>query len=143
MTDEDIEEFLDYKKGNYAFLILSFLYPNLKYGHVKFHQDHIYPASQFTDAKLNANNIDVDKHRVFQEIKDKLPNLQLMEGLENITKNATPFKDWLSDKNDSERSRFLMDNYIDINQSLDFKDFEDFFEKRRNKLKTALQKLLK
>ncbi|MBD2666746.1 hypothetical protein B6N60_02959 [Richelia sinica FACHB-800] len=141
VTDEDIDEFLDYKKGNYAFLILSFLYPNLKYGHVKFHQDHIHPVSQFTDAQLNANNINVDKHRVFQELKDKLPNLQLMEGLENITKNDTPFQDWLSDQPD--KDKFLTDNYIDINQSLEFKDFEDFFEKRRNKLKTALQNLLK
>ncbi|ADI65490.1 hypothetical protein [Trichormus azollae] len=65
VTDDDIDGFLDYRKGNYTFIILSFLDPNLKYGHLKFHQGHIYPASQFTDAKLNTNNIDFDKYRLF------------------------------------------------------------------------------
>jgi hypothetical protein len=64
-----------------------------------------------------------------------------MEGRENNSKNATPFKDWLL--NQPDKDKFLTDNYIDINQSLEFKDFEDFFENRRNKLKTALQNLLK
>ncbi len=64
-----------------------------------------------------------------------------MEGLENITNNDTPFKDWLSGQPD--KYKFLTDNYIYINQSLEFKDFEYFFEKRRNKLKMELQKLLK
>jgi hypothetical protein len=141
VTDEDIEDFLEYTKGNYAFLILSFLYPNLKFSQVDFHQDHIHPASQFTDAKLRTNNIEVEKHKNFQELRDKLPNLQLMEGRENNSKNATPFKDWLL--NQPDKDKFLTDNYIDINQSLEFKDFEDFFENRRNKLKTALQNLLK
>ncbi|GAX36615.1 DUF262 domain-containing protein [Nodularia sp. NIES-3585] len=149
VTDEDIEEFLDYKKGNYAFLVLSFLYPNLRFSTVKFHQDHIHPASQFTDAKLKANKIEVPQHKIFQELKDKLPNLQLMEGLENQRKNATPFKDWLSGQDENgnpivpDKNKFLSDNYIDINQSFEFTDFEDFFINRRNKLKSALQNLLK
>ena len=64
-----------------------------------------------------------------------------MEGLENITKNDTHFKDWLSGQRDKDKC--LTDNYIDINQSVELKGFEDFFEKRRNKLKTELQKLQK
>jgi hypothetical protein len=64
-----------------------------------------------------------------------------MEALENITKNDTHFKDWLSGQPDKDKC--LTDNYIDISQSLELKGFEDFLEKRRNKLKTELQKLLK
>lgn len=149
ITDDDINEFLDYKKGKFAFLVLSFLYPNLKYGQVKFHQDHIHPASQFTEAKLNANSITGDKHKVFQELRDKLPNLQLLEGSENIRKSKTPFKDWLSSQDEHgtpivpDRNKFLTDNYIDINQSLDFIDFESFFNNRKNKLKVELTRFLK
>lgn len=149
ITDDDINEFLDYKKGKSAFLVLSFLYPNLKYGQVKFHQDHIHPASQFTEAKLNANSITGDKHKVFQELRDKLPNLQLLEGSENIRKSKTPFKDWLSSQDEHgtpivpDRNKFLTDNYIDINQSLDFIDFESFSNNRKNKLKVELTRLFK
>jgi len=149
ITDDDINEFLDYKKGNSAFLVLSFLYPNLRYGQVKFHQDHIHPASQFTEAKLNAYKIPTDKHKIFLENRDRLPNLQLMEGLENIRKNKTPFKEWLSGKDDNgnpivqDRDKFLTDNYIDKSQDLEFTDFEDFIKNRRTKLETELKKLLK
>jgi hypothetical protein len=50
-----------------------------------------------------------------------------MEGLENITKNDTPFKDWLLGQPD--KDKFLTDNYIDINQSLEFKDSEYFLKR--------------
>lgn len=149
ITDDDINEFLDYSKGNAAFLVLSFLYPNLKYGQVKFHQDHIHPASQFTEAKLNANNIVSEKHKMFQNLRDRIPNLQLMEGLENIKKNKTPFREWLLMKEDSgnqiitDTNKFLTDNYIDINQSLEFIDFEDFYNNRKTSVKAELERLLK
>lgn len=149
ITDEDITEFLDYKKGNSAFLVLSFLYPNLRYGQVKFHQDHIHPVSQFTEAKLNALNIRGDSQKFFIENKDKLPNLQILEGLENIKKSKTPFKEWLSDKDDKgnfviqDRDKFLSDNYIEINQSLDFIDFENFYKQRKDKIIAELKRILK
>jgi uncharacterized protein with ParB-like and HNH nuclease domain len=149
IADEDINEFLDYKKGNSAFLVLSFLYPNLRYGQVKFHQDHIHPASQFTEAKLNSINIIGASQKFFIDNKDKLPNLQLLEGLENIKKSKTPFKDWLSDKDDKgnliiqDRNKFLSDNYIDTNQNLDFIDFESFYNLRKSKIETELKRILK
>ena len=52
ITKDDIDEILNYKKGAYSFMILSLLYPQLRYGQVKFHQDHIHPDSFFTNAKL-------------------------------------------------------------------------------------------
>jgi hypothetical protein len=83
------------------------------------------------------------------ELRDRLPNLQIMEGLENISKNCTPFKHWLSGKDNNnnhvvpDRNKFLMDNYIDLNQSLDFIDFEAFYSKRKDKLEYELKILLK
>lgn len=58
--NDDIEEILGYKKGSYTLMILSLLYPNLKFGQVKFHQDHIHPASSFTDVKLRKLGISED-----------------------------------------------------------------------------------
>ena len=148
ITNEDIEEILEYRKGPYTFMMLSLLYPNLRFGQVKFHQDHIHPASLFTDAKLKKYDIPKEKWKRWQEMKDSLPNLQLMEGKENESKNKTPFKNWLYGKdanenpNVSDIDRFKKDNYISTGLSLDFKDFEYFYEARKNMLRDEIKKVL-
>lgn len=148
ITNEDIEEILEYRKGPYTFMMLSLLYPNLRFGQVKFHQDHIHPASLFTDAKLKKYDISKEKWKRWQEMKDRLPNLQLMEGKENESKNKTPFKNWLYGKdanknpNVSDIDRFKKDNYISTGLSLDFEDFEYFYEARKNMLKDEIKKVL-
>lgn len=149
INDDDIDEFLRYKKGNNAFLVLSFLYPNLKYGQVKFHQDHIHPQSQFTDAKMSNLSIPNTDFAMYYECRDSLPNLQLLEGIENIKKNKTPLADWLNSRDEnnnpvvSDINKFLADNYIDNTLSLDFKDFIKFYNHRKQTLKTKLQSILK
>ena len=148
ITDDDIEEILGYTKGPYTFMVLSLLYPNLRFGQVKFHQDHIHPASSFTDAKLKGFGIPEDRWKKLQQMKDQLPNLQLMEGLENESKNKTPFKDWLYGKDDkgnpnvSDREKFLNDNYIGTTISLEFNDFETFFNKRKEILRNKIREVL-
>lgn len=148
IVNDDVEEILGYKKGPYTFMVLSLLYPNLRFGQVKFHQDHICPASSFTDAKLKGYSIPEDKWRKWQQMKDELPNLQLMEGLENESKNKTPLKDWLHGKDSSgnpnvpDIGKFITDNYIPQSISLEFKDFETFFEERKKILREKIEKVL-
>jgi len=145
VTDDDIEEILEYKKGPYTFMVLSLLYPNLRFGQVKFHQDHIHPASLFTDSKLKKFGIPEEKWKRWQELKDRLPNIQLMEGTENESKNKTPFHEWLNNTypDKDQRDKFIKDNYIPENVSFDFKDFEVFFEKRKEILRKEIRKALK
>ncbi|MCL5027828.1 MAG: DUF262 domain-containing protein [Bacteroidetes bacterium] len=149
ITDDDINEILGYKKGTSSFLVLSFLYPNFKFEQIKFHQDHIHPQSQFTEAKMNLANISFDNQKKYLELRDTLPNLQIMEGIENIKKNKTPFKEWLNSVDDSnnltvpDKNKFLSDNYIDQSLNLDFDNFLHFHENRKTKLKTELERLLK
>src|SRR5690606_33848748 len=49
---EDIENFLEYKKGAFTFLLLSMLYPDLKLDQISFHQDHMHPHSKFKPSEL-------------------------------------------------------------------------------------------
>ena len=145
---KDIEEILGYKKGPYTFMVLSLLYSNLKFGQVKFHQDHIHPASLFTEAKLRYYGIPEPKWRQWQSVKDELPNLQIMEGSENESKSKVPFKDWLYGKDESgyphvfDTAKFLEDNYIPSNVSFDFEAFEAFFKVRKNLLREKIKKVL-
>lgn len=148
INSEDIEEILEYKKGSYTFMVLSLMYPNLKYGQIKFHQDHIHPYSLFTEAKFKKLEISLDKKEHWDDMKDKLPNLQLMEGSENIRKNKQPFKDWLrgtdeqGNPNVADIIKFKNDNYIPLNVSEDFNDFEIFYEERKKILRDKLKKIL-
>ena len=148
VSEEDIEEILEYKKGSYTFMVLSLLYPNLKFSQVKFHQDHIHPASLFTDAKLRKYCIPEDEWLEWKELKDQLPNLQLLEGKENESKNKTLLKDWINAKDGSgtpnleDIEKFKSDNYIPKNVSLEFKDFRLFFDERKKILRDKISKVL-
>ena len=148
ISDEDIEEVLDYKKGAYSFMVLSILYPNLKFGQVKFHQDHIHPSSFFTDAKLKTLSLTDKEIEEWQDLKDKLPNLQLLEGKENESKNNTPFIDWINTVDSSGNRKindiikYKEDNYIDINENEDIKNFKQFFNSRKNILRDEIKSRL-
>jgi len=71
-----------------------------------------------------------------------IPNLQLLEGRQNESKNASTFVDWLLEKNPMEQEHFKHINYIPLDVGLDFKNFKDFFTKRKLKLKEELKKVL-
>ena len=75
-------------------------------------------------------------------MRDMIPNLQLMEGRQNESKNAEDFETWLGKKEPSEQQHFKITNYIPENESLEFRNFKSFFEKRKTKLGEALRKVL-
>lgn len=145
ITEEDIEEFLEVKKGAYSLIVLSMIYPNLRYGQVKLHQDHIHPYSQFKDSEFTELGLSEEQQEERKDKRNMLPNLQLIEGSENQSKNDTPFKEWLENTfgtNPDDKRNYLKDNFIPENQSLDFQKFESFFEERRELLRRELKKVL-
>jgi uncharacterized protein with ParB-like and HNH nuclease domain len=142
ITEEDINDFLEYKKGRKAFVILSLLYPNLQYNEIKFDQDHIHPAVMFKLRKLRQLGLDENTIERWMEIKDQLPNLQMMEERKNRVKNRTPFKEWLEGKADSEQAAYLTKNYIPVDVSYELTNFDEFFEKRKKTLRNILIDML-
>ncbi len=133
ITKDGIDEILNYKKGAYSFMILSLLYPQLRYGQVKFHQDHIHPDSFFTNAKLRELNLSKDEIVIWRDKKDRLPNLQLLEERDNQSKNKTEFKTWLDivENKGVDKQKYIADNYIPLNTSYDIKNFNEFYMERR------------
>lgn len=75
---------------------------------------------------------------------NKLPNLQLLQTNLNLEKNSKEFKDWLSSvyPNPADQSTYLLQNHINTEVSLDFVDFDNFFKKRKTKLKSFLKGVL-
>ncbi|WP_350557517.1 DUF262 domain-containing protein [Psychrobacter sp. CAL346-MNA-CIBAN-0220] len=136
----DIESFLEYKKGAFTFLLLSTLYPDLKLDQISFHQDHMHPHSKFKPSVLKGIGIDDETIKQWQDMRDQVPNLQLLEGRENTVKQATDLSKWVSDKVD-DATYYRKRNYILDEQSLELKDFKDFFLNRKELLRKKLHEL--
>jgi uncharacterized protein with ParB-like and HNH nuclease domain len=145
ITIEDLEDFMTYKKGAESFFVLSLLYPSLRYNERKFHQDHIHPDTRFSPNKLKALGIPEDKWQLWNDLKDTVPNLQIMDAIQNTSKNDTPFDEWLSHKysgNDAGKARFLEENHIINNTDLSFENFDQFYQLRKEILLSKLKEVL-
>ncbi|MGP9506641.1 DUF262 domain-containing protein [Psychrobacter sp. AOP7-D1-15] len=136
----DIENFLEYKKGAFSFLLLSMLYPDLKLDQISFHQDHMHPHSKFKPSILKGVGIDGETIKQWQDMRDKIPNLQLLEGRENTVKQATDLSKWVNNKAD-DATYYRKRNYILDEQSLELEYFEDFFTHRKQLLRKKLYEL--
>lgn len=130
----DIENFLEYKKGAFSFLLLSTLYPDLKLDQISFHQDHMHPHSKFKPSILKEVGIDGETIKQWQDMRDQVPNLQLLEGRENTVKQATDLSKWFNNKADN-ATYYRKRNYILDEQSLELENFEDFFSNRKQLLR--------
>ncbi len=127
------------------FLIaLCFLYPSLNYN-FKYHQDHIHPKSLFNKIKLNSLGIEDDNQKnEFIYRYNKIANLQLLQSSTNIEKSDKPFSEWLniSYSNINDKNTFLIQNHINSDISIEFIDFINFYELRRERLKEELKRIL-
>jgi len=137
---EDIEQFLEQKKGAFTFLMLSILYPHLRIDQISFHQDHMHPHSKFKTDVLEPFGLSPDEISQWRDLRDQLPNLQLLEGQENTQKQATALIKWVAE-NEVDETHYRQRNFIALNQSLDFAEFQSFFEARKSLLRKELHKL--
>ena len=121
---EDVEKWMNYEKGEkYTFMILTLLYPDVKVGEREFHQDHLHPASA------------LKKMKQFKERKDKIANLQLLQGNENESKGDMSLEDWINAGNKVE--------YLPKKVSLKIEDFDEFMLAREEKMVDKLLEILK
>ncbi|WP_147565005.1 DUF262 domain-containing protein [Clostridium tyrobutyricum] len=143
-TADEIDAMFDtYEIGAYTFMLLSLLYPNLKYSQKGFHQDHMHPHTGFEEGKINGlvlssgSVIDEDTKEEWRRRRNTLSNLQLLEGRENESKNATPLADWLKVDENSENAKYLPGGI-----SYELSNFEEFMEKRQELMSNALKNIL-
>ena len=137
-SDAEVERLLEYGyQGRYTYLILSLLYPDRDWKDAIFHEDHIFPKTAFQRGTLR--RLDYDDARIDSYVSkfNLLPNLQLLTDSENLSKNATPFHEWIETRDDGFKARHL----IPTLEAYDMNCFERFFNERAKKLSKALMSL--
>ncbi|MCA7984118.1 DUF262 domain-containing protein [Burkholderia vietnamiensis] len=121
----------------YSYLTLSLLYPDRDWKDNVYHEDHIFPKSEFTEAKLRHRGYDDAKIKSYLQSYNSLANLQLLTASENLEKNATPFGEWLPSKDANFKARHRIPEIA----SYDFDDFLEFIEKRSKLIEERLEKV--
>ncbi len=141
--EEELEDLLSYSYGKkYTFSVLSLLYPWINYTH-HFHIDHIYPRSMFYKKNLKKKNIPPEEWDEWKEKCDKLPNLQLLKGQQNLNKSDEAFEEWLENNCESQiEFDEYKRNHLIPNQDLEFQNFKEFYNKRENIIRNRLKQIL-
>jgi len=143
-TSEEIDSMFDtYGRSQYTFMILSLLYPNLNYGEIEFHQDHMHPHTSFEEDNIknlilpDGQVIDEDMKEDWRRRRNTLANLQILEGRKNESKNAMSLADWLKKPENKENAK-----YVPKGISYELSNFEEFMEKRQELMSNALKEIL-
>jgi len=141
--DEEIEELADtgYRQGR-AFALLSLLFPFID-PRDQFHVDHIFPLSRFTTTRLRDAKVPAELRDDFKQTANRLANLQLLRGRENLEKRAMMPAEWLRKQypKDTDRRSHLGDHIMGpIPESLG--EFSDFYQDRRRRLRRRITELL-
>ena len=137
--EEELDDLLDRNFGSgAAFSVLALLYPHVDFSN-RFHIDHIFPRARFTAKKLRESGVDAEKIAIYQDCKDRIANLQLLPGPENLAKGIAMPAEWMLargyDQDWRERA------YIgEIPQNMT--GFLTFYEERRDRMKKRLAKIL-
>jgi uncharacterized protein with ParB-like and HNH nuclease domain len=136
LNEAEIDRILEYGyQGRYTNLVLSLLYPDRDWKDAVFHEDHIFPQSEFKARLLRKRKFDEAQVQSYIAKYNLLPNLQLLTDSENLSKNATPFDDWIKTRDAPFRKRHLIPDMT----TYGFNTFEEFYEKRRSDILRILQ----
>jgi hypothetical protein len=142
--DAEIAELCDLRFGSpRIFPVLATLYPGLDLS-MSFHEDHIFPRSRFTRARLAKAGIPPERIDEYIAKADALPNLQLLAGLPNVEKQAMLPADWLNGPHfptAEQRANYIVTNDLeDVPE--DLHGFVEFFDQRRVRIEARLRTVL-
>ena len=140
---EEIEELLDLKYGNSrTFSLLTLLFPFVDL-HNRFHVDHIFPKARFRKSALRKAGVAEDAIDSLIDLRDRVANLQLLDGDANIEKQAELPAAWLKRMfPEADRRVAYADRHLLGDVPADVAGFNGFYEERRARLRRRLQELL-
>lgn len=152
VTDALIEDVLGLEYGKpRTFAVLATLFPHVDTRNV-FHVDHVHPAARFDKKELTALRAEdgtaaftTDQITELVALRDTLPNLELLPGLENIGKSDKAPDDWLAAEypTQDDRSAFLSRNALPSTLPHGIDEFMEFYNKRKEILVALIKDKLK
>jgi len=119
----------------YSYLILSLLYPDRDWKGKKFEEDHIFPKSEFTTAKLKQRGYDTYKIIEYQKYFNCILNLELLTDTENREKSTESFDTWFSSRDNNFKDRHLIPTVSNYN----FDNFLEFISERKKIIESNLK----
>lgn len=134
-TSEEVEELADMKYGSRdLFGLLTLLFPFVDTRN-QYHIDHVFPSAVFHARKLKQAGFSEDEIARLQDSKDRLPNLQLLQGPDNQSKNDEMPAKWIAEtyKKDEDRKEYISRHMLD-GVMTDLSGFDAFFKGRRQHL---------
>lgn len=138
----EIDDLVDTKYGRKAFPVLALLYPHvdLRLSH---HIDHIAPRALLRAGVLRKAGLPDDVVETVLDRTDRLPNLQLLGGLENVDKREKWPTTWVVDAypNEAARAGYLARNDLEA-LPVDAADVVRFTDERRAAMRAGLGLLL-
>jgi hypothetical protein len=140
---EEVEDLLDMEYGDRRlFPLLSILYPFIDVRQLH-HVDHFFPKSHLQRRRLEKAGCDSAYIDNCLAARDRLANLQLLEGLLNVSKNDSLPADWLaSTYPDAVQRQAIVDRHDLGNVPTTALEFWDFYQGRRHRMRERLSSLL-
>ena len=137
--DEYIESLLNIRYGEgRCRALLHLLFPEMNPTEV-FHIDHLHPRNHFSKKYLEKLDYVANKPENLSfydnpEYWDTIPNLHLLNHSQNISKQDTSLKQWLSHSSNNYTPSMLLVS----DDNIEFSRFPEFYNERRNALKQRL-----
>lgn len=141
VTEGKIEDVLNSEKGSrVAGEVLYYLSLDWTNKNFKYEQDHLHPDTRFNEGK--PVTVSVEEWKRWRGMRNRLPNLHLLEGRSNGSKNAMRLVDYFNDMNDDQKAEFYRQAIIPQDVTLEIEDFEKFYEERKVILTKRIRELL-
>lgn len=140
--EEELQDLADAAYGGRAYSVLFLLYDFVDVARNRFHIDHVFPRKLMTPARLKRADVSEEEIPKYRERMNRLANLQLLEGIANISKGAKLPSEWLREEY-SEEDRLRHCRLHDLGDvPTEIKGFLDFYEMRRNRILDELRHTL-
>lgn len=140
---EEIDDLLDMEYGDRRlFPLLSLLYPFID-PRQHHHIDHFFPKSRLQPSKLERAGCSPSYVDECIDARDKIGNLQLLEGLLNVTKGSILPSEWMiTSYPDATHRQAVLDRHDLGTSPASVEEFIPFYNIRRERLRQRLTALI-
>jgi hypothetical protein len=140
VDDRTIDELLDLQYGKpRTFIALSLLYEGLDWSGSNWHVDHIIPQAHAQKSVLRGRNLAEYRIQELLDSVNRLGNLQLLRGDENIEKRDMPFRSWITGRNVDFYDQHMIPERLDL---CDVMQLPEFVREREKLIRKRLKEIL-